>query len=263
MKVGFIGLGNMASAMMTGMFAKEVLATEQVIGSDLSEQQRSQVEKEFGIQTLTSNVEVAKEADTIIFAIKPQYAEDVLKEIAPFVEGKYIVSIMAGKSISYIREFLGNDCKIIRTMPNTPALVGEGCSAMSFDGEITVEKKKEILAMFASFGKAYEVAESLMDVVVGISGSSPAYIFILIEAMADGAVLKGMPRDLAIKMAAQAVLGSAKMVLETGEHPGALKDKVCSPGGTTIRAVEELEARGFRSAIIEAENACIDKARSL
>lgn len=263
MRVGFIGLGNMASAMMTGMLAKGMVVKEETIGSDLSEKQRSEVEAKFGIRTTKDNATVVKESDLIILAVKPQYASDVLAEIAPFVDGKYILSIMAGKSISFIREYLGEKCKIIRTMPNTPALVGEGCTAMSFDSDVQEEKKEEMIHLFESFGKAYEVPESLMDVVVGVSGSSPAYVFMLIEAMADGAVLKGMPRDLAYQLASQAVLGSAKMVLETGEHPGALKDKVCSPGGTTICAVEELEKRGFRSAIIEAEKVCIDKSKSL
>lgn len=263
MKVGFIGLGNMARAMMTGMLAKGIVTSDEVMGADLNEKQRSEVEGQFGIRTSADNVEVVKESEVIVLAIKPQYAASVLEEIAPFVEGKYIVSIMAGKTMAFMREYLGGGCKIVRTMPNTPALVGEGCSAMSFDADISEAVKAELIALFESFGKAYEVPENLMDVVVGVSGSSPAYIFVLIEAMADGVVAQGMPRDLAYKMASQAVLGSAKMVLETGEHPGSLKDKVCSPGGTTIQAVRELEKRGFRSAVIEAENVCIEKAKSL
>jgi pyrroline-5-carboxylate reductase len=263
MVVGFIGLGNMAKAMISGMIAKKVVAPENIIASRRSEAERNVSAAKFGIRVTEDNIEVVKQADLIVLAIKPQYYSQILEKIKPFVEGKCIVSIAPGKSIAYLHEMLGDSCKIIRTMPNTPALVGEGCTAVTFDEFVPLDKKEEILEIFESFGKAYEIVESLMDVVVGVSGSSPAYVFMLIEAMADGAVLHGMPRELAYQFAAQAVLGSAKMVLETGKHPGELKDMVCSPGGTTIQAVKVLENKKFRGAIIDAENACIEKAKSL
>ena len=263
MIVGFIGLGNMAKAMISGMIAKKVVAPEDIIGSRRSEAERNSCAAQFGIRVTEDNIEVVKQADLLVLAIKPQYYSQILEKIKPYVEGKCIVSIAPGKSIAFLHEMLGSNCTIIRTMPNTPALVGEGCTAVTFEEKVSVEKRGEIVHLFESFGKAYEIPESLMDVVVGVSGSSPAYVFMLIEAMADGAVLQGMPRELAYQFAAQAVLGSAKMVLETGMHPGELKDMVCSPGGTTIAAVQVLENKKFRSAIIEAENACIEKAKSL
>ncbi len=263
MTVGFIGLGNMAKAMIEGMIKNKVVAPENIIASRRSESERNVSASKYGIRVTADNIQVVQEADLIVLAIKPQFYSVILEKIAPHVGTKCIVSIAPGKTIAYLHEQLGEECKIIRTMPNTPALVGEGCTGVTFEEKVPEEKRQEILTIFESFGKAYEVPESLMDVVVGVSGSSPAYVFMMIEAMADGAVHQGMPRDLAYQFAAQAVLGSAKMVLETGIHPGALKDMVCSPGGTTIEAVRTLESNGFRSAIIEAERACVEKARSL
>lgn len=263
MTVGFIGLGNMAKAMITGMIEKGVVKPEDIIASRRSEVERKNSARSFGIRVTEDNIQVVKEADVIVLAIKPQYYGMILEKIRPWVKGKSIISIAPGKTIAYLREMLGADCEIIRTMPNTPALVGEGCTALTFEETISLENKEYILNIFKSFGKAYEIPENLMDVVVGVSGSSPAYVFVLIEAMADGAVLQGMPRELAYSFAAQAVLGSAKMVIDTGKHPGELKDMVCSPGGTTIEAIKMLEEKGFRSAIIEAENICIEKAKTL
>ena len=176
---------------------------------------------------------------------------------------KLVVSIAAGISLDIIESFLGKDKRIIRVMPNTPALVGEGMAGLSPNELVSDEEAELVKKLFESFGKAEIVPEKLQDAVCGISGSSPAYVFMFIEAMADGAVAEGMPRAQAYKFAAQAVLGSAKMVLETGKHPGELKDAVCSPGGTTIEAVAALEQAGFRSAVIDAERICIDKSRSL
>ncbi|MBF4675588.1 pyrroline-5-carboxylate reductase, partial [Clostridioides difficile] len=189
------------------------------------------------------------------------------KALTPLKElidaNKIIVSIAAGKTIESLESFIGSDKKIVRVMPNTPALVGEGMSALCKNSNVTDEELNMIKALFESFGEAEIVSEYLMDTVTGISGSSPAYVFMFIEAMADAAVLAGMPRQQAYKFASQAVMGSAKMVLETGKHPGELKDMVCSPAGTTIEAVKVLEEEGFRAAVIKSIVACIDKSKDM
>ena len=175
-------------------------------------------------------------------------------------EDTLVVSIAAGQTLANIGHLFGKNIRLVRSMPNTPALVLEGAAGICFAPTVTEDDKKLVMELFSSFGVAREVPESLMDAVIGVSGSSPAYVFMFIEAMADAAVAAGMPRAQAYELAAQSVLGSAKMVLETGKHPGELKDMVCSPKGTTIEAVRVLEEKGFRSAVIEAVGACIKKA---
>lgn len=263
MKIGIIGLGNMAKAMIAGMLTKGIVEPKDIIASRRNEVERNEFAKQFGIRVTANNLEVVEEADLILLAVKPQFYSEVLFEIKEKIQGKTLLSVAPGKTIAYLHEILGENCNIIRSMPNTPALVGEGCTAVCFENHYPQMQKRIIFEILGSFGKVHEVRENLMDVVVGVSGSSPAYVFILIEAMADGAVLKGMPRELAYEFAAQAVLGSAKMVLETKKHPGELKDMVCSPGGTTIQAVQVLEEAGFRSAIMDAVDVCVEKAKSL
>jgi len=220
MKIGIIGLGNMAKAMIAGMLANQVVEPKDIIASRRNEMERNQCAKQLGIRVTANNLEVVKEAEIIILAVKPQFYPEVLFEIKEAIQGKTLLSIAPGKSIAYLHDVLGENCSVIRSMPNTPALVREGCTAVCFEERYPQIQKQIILDILGSFGKVHEIKENLMDVVVGVSGSSPAYVFILIEAMADGAVLKGMPRDLAYEFAAQAVLGSAKMVLETKKHPG-------------------------------------------
>lgn len=174
-----------------------------------------------------------------------------------------MVSIAAGKSIDALSNAFGKEVKLIRIMPNTPALVGEGMSAISANEKVTEAEKEKVIEIFNSFGKCEEVSESLMDTVTAVSGSSPAYVFMFIEAMADAAVVGGMPRDKAYIFAAQAVLGSAKMVLDTKKHPGVLKDMVCSPAGTTIEAVSVLEEKGMRDAVISAMKVCMEKSKEM
>ncbi len=264
MKIGFIGLGNMATAIIGGMLKKGVAQGKDIVGSDKSDVMMIKAHTQYGIGTVATNKQVAEQADYLFLAVKPQFVGEVLKEIATSVSEKtVIISIVAGKSIEWLTQMLGKEVKIVRCMPNTPAMVGEGCTAMCPNGLVTDEEKETVKKLLGSFGTVSEVAENLIDVVVGISGSSPAYVFMFIEAMADAAVLAGMPRKQAYEMAAQAVLGSAKMVLETGKHPGELKDMVCSPGGTTIEAVRVLEEMGFRAAVIDAVDACIEKSKEL
>lgn len=264
MKLGFIGTGNMASAIMGGIISKGVIPAEEIIGADMFAPGRERVKEKFGIQVTDDNKEVVEKAEVIILSVKPQFYGDVISEIRDLVRPEQLViTIAPGKTLAWLAEQFGKDVKIIRCMPNTPAMVGEGMTAACPNEHVTEEELEYARTLLESFGRMQIVTEHLMDTVTAVSGSSPAYVFIMIEAMADAAVLGGMPRPQAYQFAAQAVLGSAKMVLETGKHPGELKDMVCSPAGTTIEAVRTLEEKGFRSAVIEAVKVCEEKSRSL
>lgn len=264
MKLGFIGAGNMAKAMMGGILKNEILKPEEVIASDMYVPGLEQTKENLGIHVTTDNKEVAKNAEVIVLSVKPQFYAAVIDEIKEFItESQIIVTIAPGKTLEYLAGAFGHPVKIVRTMPNTPALVGEGITGVCHNELVTKEELDYVCNILRGFGKAEVLSEKLMDVVVSVSGSSPAYVFMFIEALADGAVADGMPRAQAYEFAAQAVLGSAKMVLETGKHPGELKDMVCSPGGTTIEAVRVLEEKGFRSSVIEAMKACVKIARGL
>ena len=264
-KIGFIGLGNMATAMIGGMLGKHVVEAGNIIGKARTKATEEMVKTKFNIVIAESNAIVAAESDILFLAVKPIFFPEVIAEIREAVRpGTLIVSIAAGRTLSYLQSaFDREDCKLIRCMPNTPALVLEGCTGVCADEKVSEEELNRILTLLNAFGKAIVVPERLMDVVVGVSGSAPAYVFLFIEAMADEAVAEGMPRAQAYEFAAQAVLGSAKMVLETGKHPGELKDMVCSPGGTTIQAVKVLEEMGLRAAVMDAMEACIEKSRNM
>ena len=263
-RIGFIGSGNMAKAMIGGIVKSGLVNSENIISSDLNENTLKSIKREFNINTTTKSDEVVKNSDIVIVAVKPNIYDMVLESVKDFIDSdKIIVTIAAGKNISSIENIIGEDKKIIRTMPNTPALVNEGMSAICPNKNILNRELEMVKSIFSSFGKAEVVNEYLIDSVIGVSGSSPAYVFMFIEAMADAAVLNGMPRNQAYKFAAQAVMGSAKMVLETGMHPGELKDMVCSPGGTTIEAVKTLENKGFRSCVIDAMTDCIEKSKEM
>lgn len=264
MRLGFIGTGNMAGAIIGGIIKKGIVKPEEIIGSDVFEAGREKVRAQYGIEVTADNKEVADKADVLFLSVKPQFYADVIAEIKDIVnEDKLIVTIAPGKTLAWLEEQFGKKVKIVRTMPNTPAMVGEGMTAACPNELVTEEEMKLALKILDSFGKTEVVPERMIDAVVAVSGSSPAYVYIMIEAMADAAVAEGMPRAQAYKFAAQAVYGSAKMVLETGKHPGELKDMVCSPAGTTIEAVRVLEKEGFRSALIEAMKACADVSRNL
>lgn len=264
MKLGVIGLGNMATAMIGGIVKGGVVPAKDITGSDLDRDKRDKAASDLLIATSDSNEKVVSKSDIVILAVKPQVYEPVLAGIASAVRNdQIIISIAPGKTLAYLEERLGKDKKIVRLMPNTPALVSEGCTGVCRNGNVTDEDHDLVLKLLNTFGKAYSVHEDQMDAVVAVSGSSPAYVFMLIDAMADGAVAEGLDRATAIKMAAQAVLGSAKMVLETGKHPDELKDMVCSPRGTTIDAVAALEMGGFRASVIDAMSACAEKSRKI
>lgn len=264
MKIGFIGTGNMSTAIIAGLLKKKVVSPSDIIASRRTESALIALHEEYGILTTTDNCKVAKEADIVFLAVKPVFMQQVIEEIRDSIhEDKIIITIAAGKKMEFYETLFGKKIKLVRCMPNTPAFVLEGCTGMCHNGNLSKEELDTVLSILNSFGKAGMVAENLMDAVVAVSGSSPAYVFMMIEAMADAAVNAGMMRKQAYEFAAQAVLGSAKMVLEMEKHPGELKDMVCSPGGTTIEAVKVLEECGFRAAIMEAMEACVNKSKNL
>ncbi len=264
MKLGFIGTGNMASAIMGGVINKGLFKPEEIIGADLFAPGRERVKEQFGIQVTADNAEVVRNAEVIILSVKPQFYTDVIAGIKNQVtDEKIIITIAPGKTLSWLAQQFGKDVKIVRTMPNTPAMVGAGMTAACPNEHMTEDGTARVKEILESFSKVEFVPEKLMDVVTAVSGSSPAYVYMFIEAMADAAVSGGMPRAQAYQFAAQAVLGSAKMVLDTGKHPGELKDMVCSPAGTTIGAVRTLEEKGFRSAVIEAMKVCEEISKNM
>ncbi len=262
--IGFIGAGNMGSAMIGGICGSGLVTPEQIFVSAHSASTVEKINTAYGVRTTLNNVEVAATSDILFLAIKPYQFADVLPAIASSLKEEcIIVSVAAGQSIASIEKLLGANVKVVRTMPNTPALVGESMSALCCNANVTSEELALVKQLFECFGKAEVVSEYMIDAVIGVAGSSPAYVYMFIEAMADAAVADGMPRAMAYKFAAQSVFGAAKMVLETGKHPGELKDAVCSPGGTTIEAVAALEAGGFRDAVITAQRACVQKSKDM
>ncbi len=263
MNIGFIGGGNMADAILKGILAAGLVEKEDIVVCDKSE---AALYKYKGIRTSQDNQD-ALSCDYVILAVKPSILPVVLKELK--ASGKSLsknvfISIVAGASVASICEGLGEDAKIVRVMPNTPAMVTEGMTVISAkEANVSEEAFSDAVKIFDAIGKTEILPENMLNTVIGISGSSPAYVFMMIEAMADAGVRDGLARDVAYRLAAQSVLGSAKMVLESGRHPAELKDMVCSPKGTTIEAVTELENKGFRSAIMDAIKKCNDKANRL
>lgn len=256
---GFIGMGNMGYAMLKG--ALNVFSPEEIVFTCPSQERREQITKKTGVRSVESNAECANMAKYIILAVKPQVYDVVFKNIHDIVTAEHIIiSLAPNKTIEEVTRHLGVDKRVVRAMPNTPALVGEGMTGVAYDAKgFTFAEKEMLEKFFTSFGRMELVDEKLMSAVVCASGSSPAYVYMFIEALADSVVQYGIPRRQAYEMVAQTVLGSAKMVLESGEHPAKLKDNVCSPGGTTIKAVAALEENGMRGALIKATDACYEK----
>ncbi len=263
--IGMIGTGNMGSAILRGIVDAGTVAVQQIIAFDNSARRLREIKEDIpGIQTAGSCLDVADHADMIILAVKPLYVQEVIDEIRPAISGKAIISIAAGWTTSMLEKALrGSGAFYMRVMPNTPALVGEGMTAICDESTFSNEDFDYAKKIFDAVGKTRILPERLFDGVTAISGSSPAYVYMMIEAMADAGVKEGIPRNYAYEMAAQSVLGSALMVLSSGTHPAALKDAVCSPGGTTIEAVEELERKGFRAAVMDAMKACAQKSREM
>ena len=264
MKLGIIGVGNMGSSILKGVTASNFLENENIAIFDLNEEKIEELSKEYGVKKAESENEIVKESNILILSVKPNIIPKVLEKIKDDLTEKTIVlSIAAGISINFIENIIGTDKKVVRTMPNTPAQVMEGMTAVSFNQNIQENEKNVIFKLLDSFGKSIEIGEKLMHTYTGISGSLPAYVYVFIEALADGGVLEGMPREKAYEIIAQTVLGSAKMMLETGKHPGVLKDEVTSPGGTTIAALKVLEDGKFRGIMMEAVKACTEKSKEM
>lgn len=263
-KIGFVGAGNMGCAMIKSIAASDILLSDSIYVYDVDKERLSKLREETGINISASASEVVEKCDIIILAVKPNVLENVLNGCKnSFNDKKILVSVAVGVPIKFYKKIIGENKKVIRTMPNTPALVGEGMTLVAPDNSIAKDELDYIMSIFGCFGKAELLEEKLMSEVTALTSSSPAYVFMFIEAMADAAVLSGLPRNLSYKLAAQAVLGSAKMVLETGKHPGELKDMVCSPAGTTIEAVSTLEKNKFRYSVMEAMDECTKKAREI
>ncbi len=259
MKIGIIGAGNMASALADGLMNSGIVKADEITMSDKSTAKLS-AWQEKGVFTTEDNNVVFKNSEIVIFAVKPNIIPLVLKEAANCVKKQLFISIAAGVMIDTIEKALGNTAKIIRAMPNTPARVGCGMTVLSPNKNITSDELKIVEDLFSAIGDVVVLDEKHINVATALHGSSPAYVYMLIDAMADSGVRHGISKEIAIKLAAKAVEGSAKMVLETNEHPQKLKDDVCSPGGTTIAAVCELEKRGFSSVVQQAIEKCIEKA---
>jgi pyrroline-5-carboxylate reductase len=268
MKIGFIGSGNMARAIIGGLIKSEVAAPVDILASAPSEATRQTVAQQFGIGVTADNTEVARTADVVVLAVKPGVLGGVIDQIRSVVAERgdaapLVISIAAGKTIAWIEG--GFDCpvRLVRVMPNTPALVGEGVSALCPNDRATEADVEAATRLFGACGLAQVMSEQLVDVCGAVAGASPAYVFMFIEALADAAVAEGMPRAQAYPIVSQAVLGSAKMVLETGRHPGELKDMVCSPAGTTIEGLQVLEEGGMRASVMRAIRAVMAKTRQL
>src|SRR5665647_645465 len=260
-KIGFIGTGFMGMPIIRGIINAGVFKPENICIFDLDIEKAKSIAHVNGVVVSKSSNELTETCDIVMICVKPNVVKIVLDEIKPaFTADKILVSIAAGIPLKTYKEAIGQDKKVVRSMPNQPALIGAGMTLISYDNCLTKEDIIAVEEIFSAVGEVESIDEKLMNAVISLTSSSPAYVFMLIEAMADAAVLSGIPRGIAYKLAAQAVLGSAKMVLDTGKHPGELKDQVCSPNGTTIEAVASLEKSGFRSAVIEAMDVCTKRA---
>ena len=265
MKIGFIGAGNMGGAILKGALAKRFLQPQETMIYDINKELCESWKQDYQVRVAPSNYDLVQQCDWIVLGVKPVFLAGVLDEIrSNLTPDKKVISIAAGWSIHMLTEAMGESkAGLLRVMPNTPAMVGEGLLALCQETTLNAEDFVWAQQLFGTLGVVQIVPERLIDAVIAVSGSSPAYVFMFIEAMADAAVKLGMPRQMAIQSAAQAVMGSAKMVLDTKQHPAVLKDQVCSPGGTTIEAVQVLEENGMRSAIMKAMAACADKSKAM
>lgn len=252
----------MAEALLKGLL-RAGYACEQIAVSEPNAERRAELERLYGVSTTSENIKAAHFGQIMILAVKPAVIPAVCREIASVASGKLIISIAAGVKSAAILDALGGGARVVRVMPNTPALVGEGMSALSAAGSASDADLQAAVEIFATVGKTVVVKEDLLDAVTGLSGSGPAYAFLMIEALSDGGVLAGLSRADARLLAAQTLLGSARMAIETGLHPGALKDMVTSPGGTTIHALQVLENAGVRGALIDAVAAAVARAKEL
>ncbi len=263
-RLGLIGGGQMAQALITGILSKSLLDPDQIFVSDISEERLSFLKETFQVNTTQNNLDVAKKCNVLILAVKPQVIEQVLSELSKKVGSKHLViSIAAGITIERLEAGLKSGCRVIRVMPNTPALIQEAASALCKGKNATDEDLEFALLIFSNIGKAVVVPESMMDAVTGLSGSGPAYCFLFIEALIDAGVKEGLPRQVAQALAVQTVIGAAKLIENTSKPPCILKEMVTSPGGTTIAGLYKLERAGFRGIVMEAVEAATMRSKEL
>jgi len=264
-KIGFIGAGNMAEALINGLISSKLFKSEQILIADIVKKRVDYIKSTYKVSIASDNKQLSKESDIIVLSVKPNHISKVVSEIkAAITSKKILISIAAGIPSTLISKLLKKKSKIVRVMPNTPALVLAGASVLYCNENVTAQEKERVKEIFQSVGIAYTVEdEGLLDPVTGLSGSGPAYVSIFIEALADGGVKMGLPRDMAHKLAAQTVYGTAKMIMEGDDHPAQFKDKVSSPGGTTIEGIHHLEKGGFRSSTISAVEAATRRSKEL
>lgn len=262
-RLAVIGSGVMGEALMSGILGTGEFRPDQVVVTDPRASRLADLKARYGVSTTTDNVAAATDADLVILAVKPQIVAGVLTQIGPVMAGGTVVSIAAGISLAFLEGRLPDGVNVVRAMPNSPCQVGAGAIALAAGRGVTDELKVYVTTTLESVGRTVWVGEELMDAVTGLSGSGPAYVFLLIEALADGGVRAGLTRDAAQQLAAQTVLGAARMVLETGTHPAVLRERVCTPGGTTIAGLFALEQKAFRAAVMEAVDASATRSREL
>jgi pyrroline-5-carboxylate reductase len=256
MKIGFVGAGNMAEALMKGIISAGMALADDITASDVMPERRDFIAKTIGVGVTGDNVEVVRSSDIIVLAVKPNHVGPVLEELKPYLSSDHLlISIAAGVKIDVMERHLNWGVRVVRVMPNQPCLVGASASAFALGRSARKEDKETVQRVLESVGVAFALDEKLLDAVTGLSGSGPAYVYMFIEALADGGVLAGLPRDVATILAAQTVFGSAKTLLETRKHPGELKDMVASPAGTTIEGIRILEQYAIRAAFIDAVEA--------
>lgn len=262
MKLGVIGAGNMSSAILQGVIKAGAFKPEDIFVSEILEDKLEKAAT-LGVHTTTDSREVVKNSDYVMFGVKPNVILKVMDNVKDLMQNKVAISIAAGISVESIKEVLGDHVKVVRTMPNMPALVGAAMTAICKADDVSDEEMQVVSDIFNSIGRTAMLPETLINTATATNGSGPAYVFMMIEAMADAAVLHGIPRDTAYLLVSQTILGAAKLALETGTHPGKLKDMVCSPGGTAIEAVYQLELDGFRASLINAIDRCVKKANNM
>ena len=263
-RIGFLGSGKMATALARGWIQSGLVDRTRIAASDPSPAARQDFQQVTGVEAIADNAAVVAISDLLVLAVKPQSMPSLTREIRPLLKpNHWIVSIAAGASLRQLSESLGSESRIIRVMPNTPCLVGAGAAAFVLGEHVTPAEGQFVQKLLDSVGRAYPVAEHLLDAVTGLSGSGPAFVYLVIEALSDGGVRMGLPREIATALAAQTVMGAARMVLETNTHTGVLKDQVASPGGTTIAGIHALERGGLRGALMDAVEAATRRAAEL
>ena len=263
-KIGFVGGGNMAGALIRGLLLSKTVTADQIQASDVKDERRAELHEKFGIETTTDNEALARWADVVVISVKPQIVDRILAPIAAALAATdLVISIAAGVPLDAIEARLPQSARVVRAMPNTAAIALAGATAIAPGAHATPEDLEVARALFEAVGRCVVLDESLLDAVTGLSGSGPAYVMLMIEALADGGVKVGLGRDTALLLAAQTVYGSAKLQLDTGEHPGRLKDMVTSPGGTAIAGLHTLEAGGLRTTLIDAVEAAAARSAEL